>query len=157
MEERGERASPLRAQDHRLYPHRLRKCRDEVAARPSYRRKSRIQTRHCSLPVEFDPEERFELYEDAGRTLVAEVPAVFVHTVSNRVLVKPNVTGCSRTTPSINWPGWTNLLTVDVEWPRWVLPPVQRHHRSPLRAASHSSHLHVVVPVTLFGLVRLVQ
>ena len=68
--------------------------------------------------AEFDPEGRIELYEDARRTLVAEVPAVVDHTASNRVLVKPYVTGYSRTTPNGNWPGWTKLLTVDVEWPR---------------------------------------
>jgi ABC-type oligopeptide transport system substrate-binding subunit len=68
--------------------------------------------------AEFDPEERIEVHEDARRTLVAEVPAVFVHNASHRVLVKPYVTRCSRTTPNGNWPGWTNLLTVDVERPR---------------------------------------
>ena len=49
--------------------------------------------------------------------LVADVPAIFVHTISNRVLVKPYVTGYSRTTPNANWPGWTNLLTIDMARP----------------------------------------
>ena len=49
--------------------------------------------------------------------LIADAPAIFVHTVSNRVLVKSYVTGYSRTTPNGNWPGWMNLLTVDVERP----------------------------------------
>ena len=57
------------------------------------------------------------LYEEAGHMLVADVPAVFLHPAFNQVLVKPYVTGYSRTTPNGNWPGWTDLLTVDVERP----------------------------------------
>jgi oligopeptide transport system substrate-binding protein len=67
--------------------------------------------------AELDPEARIALYEDAGHMLLADAPAIFVHTASNTMLVKPYVTGYSRTTPNGNWPGWTNLLTVDVERP----------------------------------------
>jgi oligopeptide transport system substrate-binding protein len=68
--------------------------------------------------AELDPEARIALYEEAGRLLVADVPAIFVHTASNQVLVKPYVTGYSLITPDGNWPAKTNLLTVDVERPR---------------------------------------
>jgi oligopeptide transport system substrate-binding protein len=67
--------------------------------------------------AELDPEARIALYEEAGHLLVADVPAVFVHTASNSALVKPYVTGYSRITPDGNWPAMTNLLSVDVERP----------------------------------------
>jgi oligopeptide transport system substrate-binding protein len=68
--------------------------------------------------AELDPEHRLALYADAGRLLVADAPAIFVYNVSTTWLVKPAVTGYTRTT-GINgdWPGWMNLLTVDVERP----------------------------------------
>ena len=51
--------------------------------------------------------------------LVADAPAIFVHTDYTTLLVKPSVIGYSRTTPYLNgnWPGWMNLMTVDVERP----------------------------------------
>ena len=66
--------------------------------------------------TELDPEKRIELYEEAGHLLVADVPAIFVHTASRTMLVKPSVVGYSRTTPYLNgdWAGWMNLMTVDV-------------------------------------------
>jgi oligopeptide transport system substrate-binding protein len=66
--------------------------------------------------AELDPETSIALYEEAGRMLVADAPAVFVHTDYSTVLVKPSVVGYSRTTPCLNgnWPGWMNLMTVDV-------------------------------------------
>ncbi len=65
--------------------------------------------------AELDPEQRIVLYEEAGRLLVADAPAVFAYNVSTTWLVKPSVTGYTLTT-GINgdWPGWMNLLTVDV-------------------------------------------
>jgi ABC-type transport system substrate-binding protein len=65
--------------------------------------------------AEMDPEQRIALYEEAGRMLVADAPAIFVSNVGTTWLVKPSVTGYTRTT-GINgdWPGWMNLLTVDV-------------------------------------------
>jgi oligopeptide transport system substrate-binding protein len=65
--------------------------------------------------AEFDPEQRIALYEEAGHMLVADVPAVFVHNAAWKVLIKPYVTGYSPTTPSEYWPGWENLLNIDVE------------------------------------------
>jgi oligopeptide transport system substrate-binding protein len=69
--------------------------------------------------TELDPDRRVALYEEAGRMLVADAPAIFVHTDYSTVLVKPSVVGYSRTTPYVNgnWPGWMNLMTVDVERP----------------------------------------
>jgi oligopeptide transport system substrate-binding protein len=69
--------------------------------------------------AELDPDERVALYEEAGRMLVADAPAIFAHTDYSTVLVKPSVVGYSRTTPYMNgnWPGWMNLMTIDVERP----------------------------------------
>ncbi len=64
--------------------------------------------------AELDPENRIALYEEAGHMLVADVPAIFVHTAFGRCLVKPYVVGYSRTALNGNYPGWTNLLAVDV-------------------------------------------
>jgi oligopeptide transport system substrate-binding protein len=68
--------------------------------------------------AELDPERRIALYEDAGHMLVADAPAIFVQNLVATWLVKPEVTGYSRTT-AVNgdWPGWMNLMTVDVERP----------------------------------------
>jgi oligopeptide transport system substrate-binding protein len=63
---------------------------------------------------ELDPEKRIALYEEAGHMLVADVPAIFLHPAFGQVLVKPYVVGYSRTALNGNYPGWTNLLTVDV-------------------------------------------
>ncbi len=66
--------------------------------------------------AELDPDKRIALYEKAGRMLVADTPAIFVHTDYSTLLVKPSVIGYSRTTPYLNgsWPGWMNLMAVDV-------------------------------------------
>jgi oligopeptide transport system substrate-binding protein len=66
--------------------------------------------------AELDPDKSVALYEEAGRMLVADAPAIFAHTDYSTVLVKPSVVGYSRTTPYLNgnWPGWMNLMTVDV-------------------------------------------
>mgnify|MGYP003292669259 CR=1 FL=1 len=68
--------------------------------------------------AELDPEKRLAMYEEAGRMLVADAPAIFVNTAFITRLVKPYVTGYSRTI-IINgdWPGWMNLMTVDIERP----------------------------------------
>ena len=68
--------------------------------------------------AEMDPEQRLALYEEAGHMLVDDAPAIFVSNVSTMWLVKPDVTGYTRVT-GINgdWPGWMNLMTVDVERP----------------------------------------
>jgi ABC-type transport system substrate-binding protein len=68
--------------------------------------------------AELDPERRTALYEEAGNLLVADVPAIFVFSSNSTYLVKPFVTGYTRAT-GVNgsWPGWMNLLTVDVAPP----------------------------------------
>jgi oligopeptide transport system substrate-binding protein len=64
--------------------------------------------------AELDPAKRIALYEEAGHMLVADAPAIFLNTSFSQVLVKPYVIGYSRTAASGNYPGWTNLLTVDI-------------------------------------------
>ncbi|MEA2511907.1 MAG: oligopeptide transport system substrate-binding protein [Thermomicrobiales bacterium] len=64
---------------------------------------------------ELHPETRIGLYEEAGRLLVADVPAVFVYNMANVFLVKPEVSGYVPTSADATWPGqWTSLLTVDL-------------------------------------------
>jgi oligopeptide transport system substrate-binding protein len=67
---------------------------------------------------ELDPERRIALYEEAGHMLVADAPAIFVQNFASIWLVKPDVTGYTLTT-GVNgsWPGWMNLMTVDVARP----------------------------------------
>jgi oligopeptide transport system substrate-binding protein len=69
--------------------------------------------------AEMDSERRIALYEQAGQILVADAPAIFVSNVGTTWLVKSSVTGYTRTT-GINgdWPGWMNLMTIDVERPK---------------------------------------
>jgi ABC-type transport system substrate-binding protein len=64
--------------------------------------------------AETDPERRLELYEEVGHVFVADAPALFAHTEFNVMLVKPYVVDYSRTTPNWNFPGWTDLLRVDL-------------------------------------------
>jgi oligopeptide transport system substrate-binding protein len=64
--------------------------------------------------AELDPVKRLALYEAAQRVLLADAPGVFGLSARMLVLVKPYVVGYSRTTPNGDWPGYTNLLTVDV-------------------------------------------
>jgi ABC-type transport system substrate-binding protein len=66
--------------------------------------------------AELDPENRVALYEEVGRLLVADVPAIFLYACLDMGLVKPSVTGYA-TTGIDYWPGWTSLLTIDVERP----------------------------------------
>jgi oligopeptide transport system substrate-binding protein len=55
--------------------------------------------------AELGPENRIALYEEAGHMLVADVPAIFVHTAFGQCLVKPYVVGYSRTALNGNYPG----------------------------------------------------
>lgn len=64
--------------------------------------------------AELDPETRVALYEEAGRMLVEDVPAIFLYTWSEAMLVKPEVVGYA-TTLIDHFPGWTTPLTIDVE------------------------------------------
>jgi oligopeptide transport system substrate-binding protein len=68
--------------------------------------------------AELDPDKRIALYEEAGHRLVAGAPAIFVDNIVSVWLVKPYVSGYTLTT-GINgdWPGWMNLMAVDVERP----------------------------------------
>jgi oligopeptide transport system substrate-binding protein len=63
---------------------------------------------------ESDPVQRLALYEAAGQLLADDVPMVFTLNDTQAMLVKPYVTGYV-TTPRDSWPGWTSLLTIDVD------------------------------------------
>jgi oligopeptide transport system substrate-binding protein len=63
---------------------------------------------------ELDPEKREALTEEASRMLVADAPSIFAYNPTNAWLVKPYVTGYSRTASNQQWPGWWTPLTVDV-------------------------------------------
>ena len=63
---------------------------------------------------EADPAKRLALYEAAGELLIDDVPMVFTFNDTLAVLVKPYVTGYV-TTPRDQWPGWSTLLTLDLE------------------------------------------
>jgi ABC-type transport system substrate-binding protein len=62
---------------------------------------------------ELDPGKRQALAEEASRVLMADAPSIFAYTSTNAWLVKPYVTGYSRTAPNQRWPGWWNPLAVD--------------------------------------------
>lgn len=65
--------------------------------------------------AELDPTKRTALYEQAGRLLDADVPAVITHNPAGLFLVKPTVTGYVPTPADAAWPGqWGSLLTIDV-------------------------------------------
>jgi oligopeptide transport system substrate-binding protein len=63
---------------------------------------------------ESDHDARMALYEQAQRLVLDDAPAVFAYNDTQAMLVKPYVTGYV-TTPRDGWPGWTSLLTIDVE------------------------------------------
>jgi ABC-type transport system substrate-binding protein len=63
---------------------------------------------------ESDHDARLALYEQAQRLVLDDAPAVFAYNDTQAMLVKPYVTGYV-TTPRDGWPGWTSLLTIDVE------------------------------------------
>lgn len=88
-----------------------------------WRCNSEFETTYCNPRLdalldradsELDPARRIALYEEAGHLLVADAPAIFVHQSFGQMLVKPYVTGYSTTMPNGDWPGYRNLLTVDV-------------------------------------------
>jgi oligopeptide transport system substrate-binding protein len=66
--------------------------------------------------AELDPATRSALYEEAGRMLVDDVPAIFLYNWSEAMLIKPYVTGYA-TTLIDHFPGWTTPLTIDVDRP----------------------------------------
>jgi len=78
---------------------------------------SGLRYTRVSAEILFDM--RLALYQQAGHMLVDDAAGIFTNTVSSQWLVKPYVTGYTRTT-GINgdWPGWMNLLTVDIVRPR---------------------------------------
>jgi oligopeptide transport system substrate-binding protein len=64
--------------------------------------------------TELDPEERIRLAEESQRLLIADAPAIFGYHWDTIVLVKPYITGYSRTAPYQYWLGWWTPLTVDI-------------------------------------------
>lgn len=68
---------------------------------------------------ETDPDTRMQLYDEAQQLLIADVPIAVGFIDTNALIVKPYVTGYS-VTPNDFWPGFSSLLTVDVEPPAEV-------------------------------------
>jgi oligopeptide transport system substrate-binding protein len=66
--------------------------------------------------LETDPEARMRLYDEAQQLLIADVPIAIGFQDTNALIVKPYVTGYA-VTPNDYWPGFSSLLTVDVEPP----------------------------------------
>ena len=60
-----------------------------------------------------DPEERLQLYEQAGQILVDDVPAPFLYNAANVFLVKPDVTGYTGTAADSEIPGQCGSLMTD--------------------------------------------
>ncbi len=63
-----------------------------------------------------DPVTRIALYEEAGRLLVADAPAVFFSHPANVAVIAPRVVGYDVTSAD-PWPGWTSVLTIDIAAP----------------------------------------
>lgn len=59
------------------------------------------------------PADRIPLYEEAGRLLLDDAPAVFTFHPANLALVQPRVIDYQATSVDL-WPGWTSLLTIDI-------------------------------------------
>jgi oligopeptide transport system substrate-binding protein len=55
--------------------------------------------------AELDPAKRMELYLEAQRILVQDLPAIFGYNTTNHYLVKPWVTGMTQTPQDTDWPG----------------------------------------------------
>jgi oligopeptide transport system substrate-binding protein len=63
---------------------------------------------------ETDQDARMQLYDEAHQLLIADVPIAIGFIDTNALIVKPYVTGYDVTTGDY-WPGWSSLLTVDVQ------------------------------------------
>jgi oligopeptide transport system substrate-binding protein len=63
---------------------------------------------------ENDHDTRMRLYDEAQRLLIADAPIAIGFVDTNALIVKPYVTGYS-VRPNDFWPGWSSLMTVDVE------------------------------------------
>jgi oligopeptide transport system substrate-binding protein len=63
--------------------------------------------------AELDPTRRQDLYAQAQRLLIEDVPGPFLFNAVNVVLVSPRLTGYA-TTPVDIWPGWLTPLTLDL-------------------------------------------
>ena len=66
---------------------------------------------------ELNPAKRLAVAEAAQRLLVADAPSIFLCNPANVWLVKPYLSGYSRTTPNQSWPGLATPLTVDIARP----------------------------------------
>jgi oligopeptide transport system substrate-binding protein len=69
---------------------------------------------------ETDQDVRMQLYAEAQQLLIADVPIAIGFQDTNALIVKPYVTGYTLS-PQDFWPGYSSLLTVDVE-PTAVAP-----------------------------------
>jgi len=65
--------------------------------------------------VELDPVKRAELYAEAQRLLISDVPSAFGYNTANHYLVKPWVKGVTTTPQDSAWPGQMVPLTIEID------------------------------------------
>jgi oligopeptide transport system substrate-binding protein len=62
-----------------------------------------------------DPQARIQLYEQAHRLLLEDLPVAFLYNQANAILIRPQITGYTATALDVEWPGqFASLLTVDI-------------------------------------------
>ena len=65
--------------------------------------------------TELDAEKRAQLYQQAGELLLDDLPGPFMYNLANIFLVKPEVTGYTKTAADSQFAGqWGSLLTLDI-------------------------------------------
>lgn len=64
---------------------------------------------------ELNPAKRTQLYAQAQKQLVKDIPVAFFWNNVNSYLVKPWVKGIKTTSQDSDWPGSTNPLTIDIQ------------------------------------------
>ena len=65
--------------------------------------------------VELDPAKRAELYAEAQRLLISDVPSAFGYNNTNHYLIKPWVKGITPTPQDAAWPGQYVPLTIEID------------------------------------------
>ncbi len=69
----------------------------------------------AAADVELDPDKRAELYQQAGEQLLEDLPGPFMYNLANIFLVKPEITGYTKTAADSQFVGqWGSLLTIDI-------------------------------------------
>jgi len=87
---------------------------DAFARRYAYTN-SRLDALSQRADVERDATRRVELYQQANRLLLDDLPALFAYNRANVFLVRPTVTGFRPTAGDAEWPGENgSMLTIDI-------------------------------------------